>query len=95
MLSAAAGNATFISRDLIKWSGFQVMGESLLPVLQCQHQPYQFVHPNEAIERAILETDISEEELDAKSRELEPQSRRTYAKSHSTGQWIARGFARR
>ena|SRR5947207_629647 len=62
MLSAAAVNKTFISPNVIKWSGFQVIGESLLSVLQCQHHPYNFDTRDETLERAILETpDISEQ----------------------------------
>jgi hypothetical protein len=62
MLSAAAVNKTFVSPDLIKWSGFQVIGESLLNVLQCQNYPYEMEYRNELLERAILETpDITEQ----------------------------------
>ena len=62
MLSAAAVNKTFISPNVIKWSGFQVIGESLLSVLQCQHHPYNLCTRDETLERGILETpDISEQ----------------------------------
>ena len=107
MLSAAAVNKTFVSPNVIKWSGFQIIGESLLSVLQCQHHPYNLGIRAETLERAILETpDISEQvshflnlvdkqELDAKSHELEPP-KRSYSKSHSTGsQWISKTFTRR
>jgi len=107
MLSAAAVNKTFISPNVIKWSGFQVIGESLLSVLQCHHHPYNLGTLSETLERAILDTpDISEQvsglmnlvdkqEMDAKSHELEPP-KRTYSKSHSAGsQWISKTFARR
>lgn len=62
MLSAAAVNKTFISPDVIKWNGFQVIGDTLLSVLQCQHYPYYSIKHNDAVERAILETpDVSEQ----------------------------------
>jgi hypothetical protein len=62
MLSAAAVNKTFTSPDMIKWNGFQIIGETLLSVLQCQRYPYQFLKRDESVERAILETpDISEQ----------------------------------
>jgi len=62
MLSAAAVNKTFISPDVIKWNGFQVIGDTLLSVLQCQHYPYHSIKHNDAVERAILETpDVSEQ----------------------------------
>ena len=62
MLSAAAVNKTFISPDVIKWSGFEVIGDTLLSVLHCQRHPYQFIKRDENVERAILETpDISEQ----------------------------------
>lgn len=62
MLSAAAVNKTFLSPNVIKWSGFQVIGESLLSVLQCQNSPYNLGRRDELLERAILETpDLSEQ----------------------------------
>jgi hypothetical protein len=62
MLSAAAVNKTFLTPDVIKWSGFQVIGESLLSVLQCQNHPYNLGTRDESLERAILETpDVSEQ----------------------------------
>jgi hypothetical protein len=61
MLSAAAVNKTFLAPHVIKWSGFQVIGESLLSVLQCQTFPYSLGQRDETLERAILETpDLSE-----------------------------------
>jgi hypothetical protein len=62
MLSAAAVNKTFVSPDIVKWSGFQVIGESLLNVVECQNHPYDSPYRNETLERAILETpDLSEQ----------------------------------
>jgi len=62
MLSAAAVNKTFLAPHVIKWSGFQVIGESLLSVLLCQNQPYHLGPRDEILERAILETpDLSEQ----------------------------------
>jgi hypothetical protein len=62
MLSAAAVNKTFLAPHVIKWSGFQVIGESLLSVLQCQHYPYNLGPRDEILERAVLETpDLSEQ----------------------------------
>jgi len=62
MLSAAAVNKTFLAPHVIKWSGFQVIGESLLSVLQCQNHPYTLGPRDEILERAILETpDLSEQ----------------------------------
>jgi len=62
MLSAAAVNKTFLSPNVIKWSGFQIIGESLLSVLQCQNYPYSPGNRDELLERAILETpDVSEQ----------------------------------
>jgi hypothetical protein len=62
MLSAAAVNKTFLSPNVIKWSGFQVIGESLLSVLQCRNYPYNLPEGDEKLKRAILETpDISEQ----------------------------------
>lgn len=65
MMSAAAVNKTFISEDLIKWSGFQVIGESLLSVLQCQNHPFDFAIRDDNIERAILETPDHSEQVAA------------------------------
>ena len=62
MLSAAAVNKTFLSPNVIKWSGFQVIGESLLSVLQCQNHPYNLGARDDTLERAILDTpDVSEQ----------------------------------
>jgi len=62
MLSAAAVNKTFLAPHVIKWSGFHVIGESLLSVLQCQNHPYTLGARDEILERAILETpDLSEQ----------------------------------
>jgi len=62
MLSAAAINKTFLAPDVIKWSGFQVIGESLLSVLQCQNFPHHLPNNDPLLERTILETpDISEQ----------------------------------
>jgi hypothetical protein len=61
MLSAAAVNKTFLAPHVIKWSGFQVIGESLLSVLQCQYFQYDLGQRDEVLERAILETpDLTE-----------------------------------
>jgi len=105
MLSTAAGNKTYLSPNVIKWSGFQLIGESLLSVLQCRNYPYNLGDGDEKLKRAILETpDISEQvclpsrnelliyqELDAKSHEFEPPVKRTYSKSQSTGsQWFGK-----
>jgi len=107
MLSTAAGNKTYLSPNVIKWSGFQLIGESLLSVLQCRNYPYNLREGDEKLKRAILETpDISEQvntlcsftsltfkELDAKSHEFEPPVKRTYSKSQSTGsQWFGKTF---
>lgn len=62
MLSAAAVNKTYLAPSVIKWSGFQVIGESLLSVLQCQNYPYNLGNSDEFLERAILETpDVSDQ----------------------------------
>ena len=62
MLSTAAGNKTYLSPNVIKWSGFQLIGESLLSVLQCRNYPYNLGEGDEKLKRAILETpDISEQ----------------------------------
>lgn len=62
MLSAAAGNKTYLSPNVIKWSGFQLIGESLLSVLQCRNHPYNLGEGDEKLKRSILETpDISEQ----------------------------------
>jgi hypothetical protein len=62
MLSAAAINKTFLAPNQIKWSGFHIIGESLLSVLRCQNHPYKLAHRDEVLERAILEMpDISEQ----------------------------------
>lgn len=65
MLSAAAVNKTFLCPNVIKWSGFQVIGESLLSVLQCQNHPYNLGIRDETLERAILETPDVSEQVDA------------------------------
>jgi hypothetical protein len=56
MLGAAAINKTFLSPDLIKWSGFEIMGESLLSVLRAQEYAYYLGNRDPVLERAILET---------------------------------------
>jgi len=64
MMSAAAINKTFISPDLIKWSGFEVIGESLLSVLRCQNHPYDFGGiRDDTLERAISETPDHSEQV--------------------------------
>jgi hypothetical protein len=63
MMSAAAVNKTFISPNIIKWSSFQVIGESLLSVLQCQNQPYDLGARDDTIERAVLETPDHSEQV--------------------------------
>ena len=63
MMSAAAVNKTFVSPGIIKWSGFQVIGESLLNVLHCQHHPYNLATRDELLERAILETPDASEQV--------------------------------
>lgn len=68
MMSAAAVNKTFVSPGVIKWSGFEVIGESLLSVLHCQHYPYNLLTRDEQLERAILETPDSSEQVSAPSR---------------------------
>jgi hypothetical protein len=63
MMSAAAVNKTYISPGVIKWSGFQVIGESLLNVLQCQNYPYDLGPRDEQLERAILDTPDASEQV--------------------------------
>ena len=55
-------NKTFLGPDLIKWSGFQIIGESLLSVLNCQYYPYFLGPRDDTLERAIMETpELSEQ----------------------------------
>ena len=63
MMSAAAVNKTYIAPGIIKWSGFQVIGESLLSVLHCQHYPYDLGSRDEQLERAILDTPYASEQV--------------------------------
>jgi hypothetical protein len=63
MMSAAAVNKTYVSDGVIKWSGFQVIGESLLRVLHCQNYPYDLGPRDEQLERAILDTPDASEQV--------------------------------
>jgi len=62
IVSASSVNKTFLGPDLIKWSGFQIIGESLLSVLNCQYYPYFLGPRDDILERAIMETpELSEQ----------------------------------
>lgn len=63
LTKAAMANDTFISKNKINWSKFEVMGETILSVQKSQEQPYSFpdrTHKGFEITKLVLETKVLE-----------------------------------
>lgn len=62
LTKAATGNATFVGGK-IKWTKFEVMGETIVNIQRSQEQPYNFpdrTARGHEIDKLILETRVLE-----------------------------------